>query len=57
MPSAERIALVERLVRENKSNKEIAEILGIKQSSVRSTTTRQGRYGARDGLAVATLRW
>lgn len=28
MPSAERIALVERLVRENKSNKEIAEILG-----------------------------
>lgn len=32
MPSAERIALVERLVRENKSNKEIAEILGIKQT-------------------------
>ena len=42
MPSAERIALVERLVRENKSNKEIAEILGIKQSSVRTTIVRCG---------------
>lgn len=42
MPSAERIALVERLVRENKSNKEIAEILGIKQSSVRSTIVKCG---------------
>lgn len=42
MPSAERIALVERLVRENKSNKEIAEILGIKQNSVRSTIRKCG---------------
>ncbi len=42
MPSAERIALVERLVRENKSNKEIAEILGIKESSVRSTIVKCG---------------
>ena len=42
MPSAERIALVERLVRENKSNKGIAEILGIKQNSVRSTIRKCG---------------
>lgn len=42
MPSAERIALVERLVMENKSNKEIAEILGIKQNSVRSTIVKCG---------------
>lgn len=42
MPSAERIALVERLVWENKSNKEIAEILGIKQNSVRSTIVKCG---------------
>ena len=42
MPSVERIVLVERLVRENKSNKEIAEILGIKQNSVRSTIRKCG---------------
>ena len=42
MPSAERIELVERLVREHKSNKEIAEILGIKENSVRSAIVKCG---------------